>query len=60
LDSYPVFDVFQTRILLDGEIAGPAAGRLSQSIAIGVKRIRPNGHQLLAEFGGMPLVRRSR
>lgn len=29
-DSYPVFDVFQTRILLEGEIARLAAGRLTQ------------------------------
>ncbi len=30
-ESYPVFDVFQTRILLEGEIARLAAGRLSQA-----------------------------
>ncbi len=29
-DSYSVFDVFQTRILLEGEIARLAAGRLTQ------------------------------
>jgi GntR family transcriptional repressor for pyruvate dehydrogenase complex len=29
-DSYPVFDVFQTRILLEGEIARLSAGRLTQ------------------------------
>ncbi|KPF41254.1 FadR/GntR family transcriptional regulator [Rhizobium sp. AAP43] len=29
-DSYSVFDVFQTRIMLEGEIAGLAAGRLTQ------------------------------
>jgi GntR family transcriptional repressor for pyruvate dehydrogenase complex len=30
-DSYSVFDVFQTRILLEGEIARLSAGRLSQA-----------------------------
>ena len=30
-DSYSVFDVFQTRILLEGSIAGLAAGRLTGS-----------------------------
>ncbi|MFK0332899.1 FadR/GntR family transcriptional regulator [Rhizobium sp. NPDC090275] len=30
-ESYSVFDVFQTRILLEGEIARLAAGRLSQA-----------------------------
>tara|TARA_R110002020_G_scaffold406446_1_gene616627 strand:+ start:220 stop:912 length:693 start_codon:yes stop_codon:yes gene_type:complete len=29
-DSYPAFDVFQTRILLEGEIARLSAGRLTQ------------------------------
>ncbi|MFP3541040.1 FCD domain-containing protein, partial [Pseudomonas sp. SIMBA_044] len=28
-DSYSVFDVFQTRIMLEGNIAGLAAGRLT-------------------------------
>ena len=30
-ESYSVFDVFQTRILLEGEIARLSAGRLSQT-----------------------------
>lgn len=30
-DSYSVFDVFQTRIMLEGQMAGLAAGRLTES-----------------------------